>query len=213
MSRSIYVMTLMVCWGAFILVWLAGWLYNLFRGPKVQRRFISLPVLTIGVVLILIAARSGLLRSLNLTIFSALWLARLQADYPVWLGVIGVVFLVPSTVFTLWARFTLGTMWSNMPEAKIGHQLRTDGPYRVTRHPIYTGMIGMLWGALLIDGFGAWVLLALVATAIILVKVPAEEKLMIQTFGEQYRQYQRRVPQLIPGLQLLKKSPSGMSQG
>jgi protein-S-isoprenylcysteine O-methyltransferase Ste14 len=212
MNRSIYWIILMVCWGAFILIWLAGWLYNLFRGPKVQRRLMSLPVLTIGAVLILIAARSGLLRSLNLTVFSASWLEKLQADYPVWLGAIGVVFLVPSAVFTLWARFTLGTMWSNMPEAKIGHQLRTDGPYGVTRHPIYTGMIGMLWGSLLIGGFGASILIALVGTAIVLVKVPAEERLMIQTFGEQYRQYQRRVPQLIPGLQLLKKSPSGMSQ-
>ena len=213
MYRSIYWLILMVCWGAFILVWVGGWLYNLVRGPKVQRRLMSLPVLTFGAVLILIAAGLGLLRFLDRTAFSSFWLERLAGDSSLWMEVLGVVLLVPSTVLTLWARFALGTMWSNMTEAKIGHQLRTDGPYGITRHPIYTGMIGMLFGSLLIGGFGAWALIALVLTAFVLVKVPSEEKLMIETFGDQYRQYQQRVPQIIPGLQFLKKGPAAMRKG
>ena len=57
---------------------------------------------------------------------------------------IGLVILLGSTVFTLWARFALGTMWTLDARLKEGHALRTDGPYRITRHPIYTGILGML---------------------------------------------------------------------
>jgi protein-S-isoprenylcysteine O-methyltransferase Ste14 len=55
-------------------------------------------------------------------------------------------------VFTLWARFSLGTMWSVAPKVKGDHQLRTHGPYAVTRHPIYTGLLGMMLGATLLAG-------------------------------------------------------------
>src|SRR5207249_1763665 len=59
--------------------------------------------------------------------------------HAVWAGVLGLVVLVASTVFALWARLCLGTMWSWEPMVKGGHQLRTRGPYALTRHPIYTG--------------------------------------------------------------------------
>ncbi len=205
MDRSVSWIVQVVCWGSFILVWLAGWLYNLVRGPRVQRRLLSVPILTIGVVLILIA-RLGILKSLNLAgILPSRWPVA-AVVLPLWLETVGAAFLVAGTGFTLWARFALGTMWSNMPETKAGHQLRTDGPYAIARHPIYTGMISMLLGSLLMNGFGPWLLIAVVGAAIVLVKVPAEEKLMIETFGEQYRQYQQRVPQLIPGLLILKRA-------
>ena len=45
-----------------------------------------------------------------------------------------------------------------------------------------------------------------------LVKIPSEERLLKETFGEQYIQYQQHVPQLIPGLWLLKKSPTRSSR-
>ena len=53
-----------------------------------------------------------------------------------------VICLFLSTALTLWARFALGTMWSNLSETKVGHQLRTSGPYPVSRHLIYTGTMG-----------------------------------------------------------------------
>jgi len=56
-----------------------------------------------------------------------------------WGTSIGLVILLGSTVFTLWARFALGTMWTLDAVVKEGHALRTDGPYGITRHPIYTG--------------------------------------------------------------------------
>jgi protein-S-isoprenylcysteine O-methyltransferase Ste14 len=96
-------------------------------------------------------------------------------------------------------------MWAAVAEIKEGHQLRTQGPYRITRHPIYTGLIGMLLGSLFIGGFGIWVLYFIVGLIAVIIKAISEERLLKETFGEQYTLYQQRVPRLIPGKQLLTR--------
>jgi len=122
-----------------------------------------------------------------------------------WLQIVGAVCFIIFTGFTLWARWALGTMWSSSPEIKVGHQLRTDGPYRITRHPIYTGLIGMFLGTLLISEVGAWILYFPIVVVALIIKVSSEERLLKETFGEEYIQYQQRVPQLVPGLKLLTR--------
>jgi protein-S-isoprenylcysteine O-methyltransferase Ste14 len=121
-----------------------------------------------------------------------------------WVRVLGLAVLAASTVFTLWARFSLGTMWSMAPQVKGDHQLRTHGPYAVTRHPIYTGVLGMLLGATLLSGIGQWIVLFPVGLILVEVKIRMEEHLMQATFPDDYPRYRRHVPQLIPGLYALR---------
>ena len=115
-----------------------------------------------------------------------------------WLVWTGVALLVASTVFTLWARAALGTMWTSMAVLKEGHQLRTDGPYGITRHPIYTGILGMLAGSALTAGLGRWIPVVLFALVLLLIKIRAEEGLLESALGDEYRDYRRRVRALIP---------------
>ncbi len=115
---------------------------------------------------------------------------------------IGLVILLGSTVFTLWARFALGAMWTLDAVVKEGHVLRTDGPYGITRHPIYTGILGMFAGSLILAGVGRSLLLLPVGLVVFEVKLHAEEELMSATFPDEYPRYRRRVPQLIPGLRI-----------
>ena len=119
--------------------------------------------------------------------------------------------LVASTVFTLWARFSLGTMWSIAPKVKDDHRLRTDGPYAVTRHPIYTGLLGMMLGATLLSGIGQWIVLFPVGLIVFEVKIRMEEHLMVATFSDEYPRYRRQVPQLVPGLYALRHRHSASS--
>ena len=95
---------------------------------------------------------------------------------------------------------TLGSNWSGRATVKAGHELIVKGPYKLVRHPIYTGFLTALTGTVLasgqwrcIIGFGL-VLLAL------LVKMGQEESLMMQTFPQDYAEYRRRVKALIPGV-------------
>ena len=183
-----------ICWGTFCLVWGIGWIYNLLKAPATQKRSSFLPAWIICIVVIVLITEFIPHRVWTFVTFGIPWLQ-----------IVGAACLIIFTGFTLWARWSLGTMWSSSPEIKVDHQLRTDGPYRITRHPIYTGLIGMLLGTLLISEVGAWILYFPIAVVALIIKVSSEERLLKETFGEQYVQYQQRVPQLVPGLKLLTR--------
>jgi len=178
-----------VCWGTFLVVWIVGALYNARRGPAVRTRTMGNLRWVIGV-----AAVWAVLRLVPGSDWDRLSL------HTSWIRLPGLVLLVAATAFTIWARFSLGTMWSSNVVAKEGHQLRTDGPYGIVRHPIYAGLLGMLLGSAMLDGFGVWTLALVGGGAMVLLKVRAEEGLMGNIFPGDYERYRRRVPALIPSL-------------
>jgi protein-S-isoprenylcysteine O-methyltransferase Ste14 len=200
-----------VCVGAVVAVWVVGALYNAFRtrnsashAPHERTRIP--PGLTAGDGgLIGVAVVCAGLAIVGRSHFDGLAVGAL------WVRVLGLAVLVASTVFTLWARFSLGTMWSMAPQVKGDHQLRTHGPYAVTRHPIYTGLLGMLLGATLLSGIGQWIVLFPVGLILFEVKIRMEEHLMLTTFPDDYPQYRRQVPQLVPGLFALRQRHSASS--
>jgi protein-S-isoprenylcysteine O-methyltransferase Ste14 len=94
-------------------------------------------------------------------------------------------------------------MWSSSPVARECHVLRTDGPYAVTRHPIYTGILGMLLGTAVALSFGVWLYVFALVVVFFELRIRTEERLLSEVFPGTYEQYRRRVPQLIPGLRKL----------
>jgi len=181
-----------VCWIAFVAVWLITANYNEGRAPAQRQRSWYgtgvLPVVIISTVVRLAVPRADW----QSVTFSAPW-ARFT----------GLAILLAATALTLWARFVLGLMWSAVPAVKEGHQLRTSGPYAITRHPIYTGLLGMLLGTMLVAGGGPWLVVFPVALVLIEVKIRIEERFMTAEFPEEYPRYRKRVPQLVPGLRLI----------
>jgi protein-S-isoprenylcysteine O-methyltransferase Ste14 len=118
---------------------------------------------------------------------------------------LGFAVLVISTAFTLWARAALGTMWTASAVVKDDHALRTDGPYGITRHPIYTGLLGMLAGTAAIEGLGRWAAFFGLGVLLAGLKIRTEERLLDRTLGDAYAQYRHRVPQLVPGLRPIRR--------
>ncbi|MFD8723030.1 methyltransferase family protein [Streptomyces sp. NPDC059629] len=114
------------------------------------------------------------------------------------LALLGGLLAVASTALLLWARWVLGTMWASVPMVQEHHELRTDGPYRLVRHPIYTGLLGLVVGAMLACGFGVWTAVLVVAVAWLLLRVRTEDALMAGRFGASYDAYRAGVPALIP---------------
>lgn len=96
---------------------------------------------------------------------------------------------------------TLGQQWSLAARVLEGHKLVTEGPYSVVRNPIYTGMLGMLLATGLAVSHWIGLLIALVVfgfgTAI---RVRSEAALLRETFGEEFENYARKVPAVIPYL-------------
>jgi protein-S-isoprenylcysteine O-methyltransferase Ste14 len=184
------------CWAVFVGVWVFGAVYNARYAPATIKRDRDM---RFGLWKWWIGAAVGviLLRTLVPT---STWTAVTFRS--VWLAVFGLLLLICATLFSLWARWTLGRMWSYVPSLREHHELHTDGPYRFTRHPIYTGILGMLLGTALITGYGGALVGLLFAAGVFLVRTAQEETLMLQTFGEQYRRYQREVPRLVPFLRI-----------
>ncbi len=110
----------------------------------------------------------------------------------------GTVLTVLGLAFATWARVHLGRYWSGMITLKQGHKLIRSGPYRITRHPIYTGLLAAALGsaatAATADAMVGFVLIA----AANIVKLWREEALMIRQFGEEYLRFKGEVPALVP---------------
>jgi protein-S-isoprenylcysteine O-methyltransferase Ste14 len=200
-----------VCVGVVVVVWVAGALYNALhtlrdasQAPRERTR--SQPGLTTGDGGLI----GGAVVCAGLAIAGRRYFDDLAAG-ALWVRVLGLAVLIASTVFTLWARLSLGTMWSQAPKVKDDHQLRTHGPYAVTRHPIYTGLLGMMLGATLLSGIGQWIVLFPAGLIVFEVKIRMEERLMVATFPDEYPRYRRLVPQLVPGLCALRQRHSASS--
>ena len=111
---------------------------------------------------------------------------------------VGLLAVLTGVTFSVWARLMLGGNWSNSVTVKENHTLILRGPYRIVRHPIYSGiLLGMLGSALqrgsirrflgvLICGFSFWL------------KSRVEERFMVQSFGGEYLQYRHKVKALAP---------------
>lgn len=183
------------CWGAIALVWIAGAMYNASRGPRERTRRQLGSSAVIGAVLVW-----AILRAVPGPDWHGL------AVRTPWVQLPGLALLVASTAFALWARVELGTMWSSAPMVKDDHRLRTDGPYGITRHPIYTGLLGMMLGTVLLVGFGHWVVIFPVGLGVVLLKIRIEEGLMLTTFPEDYPRYRGLVPRLVPRLRGLRRA-------
>jgi protein-S-isoprenylcysteine O-methyltransferase Ste14 len=188
----------LLCWGAFVGVWIAGYLYNRIRAPRAVRTG-SGSGLGAGLSWVVGAAAVLLIKALPEKLWAAISFASPTLE------AIGLFFLLVSTAFTLWARWTLGTMWTSAPTIKEYHQLRTNGPYRVTRHPIYTGLLGMVFGTMLLEQFGVMLPIMALFVVYVVQKIRSEEQLLLDAFGERYRRYQGSVPAVIPFLPVLEE--------
>lgn len=123
--------------------------------------------------------------------------ARFVPDSPDTL-LAGMIVTAAGAAIAMWARLTIGSNWSGTVTVKEGHELICSGPYRIVRHPIYSGLLlAVLGTAIAIGELRGLVALAL-GFAGFWWKSRTEEAFMIQEFGDQYARYRREVKALIP---------------
>lgn len=100
------------------------------------------------------------------------------------INLLGIVLLLSGFFFAIWARITLGGFWSGSVAVIEGQPVIRHGPYSIVRHPIYTGVIAMLWGSFLIIEIGFLLLTAILGTISLLWKAKLEESLLERYKGE-----------------------------
>lgn len=108
--------------------------------------------------------------------------------------------LLAGMLFAGWARIFLGGNWSSNVTLKQDHTLVRSGPYRIVRHPIYTGLLVALLGTAIVLGELRCFIGVILAAIAWKMKSISEEALMVQEFGDQYTRYRLQVKGLVPYL-------------
>ena len=110
------------------------------------------------------------------------------------------VLCVCGLAFCLWARAVLGRNWSGTVTLKENHELIVRGPYRLVRHPIYTGLLAMLFATAIQQGHIAAMLGFLLTFVSFWIKSSFEEAVMTRQFPEDYPAYRKQAKRIIPFL-------------
>ena len=93
----------------------------------------------------------------------------------------------------------LGDSWSVTLELNADHRLVTNGVYRRVRHPMYSSFLVLGVGqALLVPNWIAGLSGLACVLLLIAVRLPREEAMMIEQFGDQYRDYRSRTGAVVP---------------
>jgi protein-S-isoprenylcysteine O-methyltransferase Ste14 len=112
---------------------------------------------------------------------------------------------VPCLVAGLWwfyrSHSDLGTYWSVTLELRENHRLITEGVYRHVRHPMYAALFLYSIGqALVVPNWVVGPSYFVTFGILFALRIGAEERMMLETFGDEYAAYMARTKLLVPGI-------------
>ena len=156
---------------------------------KGTREWGSLAVVIAGVGLGIVGA---VLIALRLT-WAAIPVGRLA------FFVVGIVLMVLGIVLRAWAVIALGRNFTVYVQVRDEQPVVDSGPYRLLRHPSYTGLLLVCLGiGLALGNWLALVVVVVLPTAVILVRIRVEERALLAGIGEPYRRFMATRKRLIP---------------
>ena len=114
---------------------------------------------------------------------------------------IGITVLAAGVALRTWAILTLGRLFKFVVVIQEGHRVVAAGPYRLLRHPSYTGgLVAFLGAGIALDSWLSMVSMVMLPLAAILVRIRVEEAELATALGQEYRSYASRTRRLVPGL-------------
>lgn len=128
------------------------------------------------------------------------------ADYQLppylrWIGWFGAAVFAAALLLLWRSHADLAHNWTAIPQIKKDHTLITTGVYKHIRHPMYTAHL--LWAlaqGLLLHNWIAGPVLLVTIIPFCLVRIPLEEEMMLDHFGDDYRTYITRTGRIFPKL-------------
>jgi protein-S-isoprenylcysteine O-methyltransferase len=121
------------------------------------------------------------------------------AGLPIGARWVGVVMVAAGLGLRAWGMRVLGRFYTRTLRVTAGQHVVASGPYRLIRHPGYAGSL-LVWTGYCL-GVGNWIALLAVSALMLTAygwRIRAEECMLVDLLGEEYRRYQRRTARLVP---------------
>jgi protein-S-isoprenylcysteine O-methyltransferase Ste14 len=172
----------------FAFGWAAFWIYWLGSAVFMKRGHVpwsrEMGIRAVIVVLAFLLVRSGVFRGHGL-------------NTDTWRAGLGLFLFALGLGFAIWARVNIGRNWGTPMSQKDEPELVTSGPYRLVRHPIYSGIlvagvgtaVGLSWLGLIAVG---------VVGAYFVYSATVEEHYLTGQFPDTYPEYRRSTKMLVP---------------
>ena len=111
----------------------------------------------------------------------------------------GLIVMLLGIVLRVWSIRTLGKHFSSLVMMQNQHELIQAGPYKVIRHPSYTGAIlAVIGSALILQAFYSLLVIIPLLSWAYRSRIDAEEMTLSSYFGDEYRSYRKHTKKLIP---------------
>jgi protein-S-isoprenylcysteine O-methyltransferase Ste14 len=125
------------------------------------------------------------------------WSGNLLGAVPLWLTLASQV-LVLAGYLLIFAVLRTNTFASSTIRVEAGQEVISDGPYRLVRHPMYSGILLLVLFAPLALGSYVALLFTLLLIPVLVFRLVNEEKTLLQDLPG-YQEYCRRTPfRLVP---------------
>lgn len=192
-------------WSVFFIFWFASYFIHSVSMQKRRERIWYLYAAAVAFAAVVVGQSAGSLLLTKVMVVNGL------SDYM--LKFFGIALSAAGLSFSVWARITLASNWSGSPAFIEGQAIIKKGPYAKVRHPIYTGVIAMLWGTFFAGQIYIFLFTALLGTLMLYLKAELEEKMLLKYIGRDYAIYSNDVPnRILPfGIPSLKSISSSKS--
>src|SRR2546422_6248430 len=118
---------------------------------------------------------------------------------PDWAFYLGIFLMFLGILVRQWAIAVLGRFFSLTVRVAEDHRVVEKGPYRLVRHPSYTGVLITFIGlALAVQSLGALLVLLVVFVISFGYRMRVEERTLLSELGQDYNSYMKRTRRLIP---------------
>ena len=172
----------------FAIGWAAFWLYWLVEAFSMKRGRVpwarQLRIRAVIAVLVILLFRLGAFRGHGL-------------NTDPWRAAIGLVLFGLGLGFAIWARVNIGRNWGVPMTRKDDPELVTSGPYRLVRHPIYSGILAAGIGTAVALSW-LWLTAVVLAGIYFLYSAVVEERYLTEQFPDDYPAYKRSTKMLVP---------------
>ena len=176
-------------------IWIISELLGAVLIPKLRQR---------GAVRVKRDRGSGAL--LVLTIFLSISIAFVfgytgVGMLPDWAYYLGISLMLLGVVVRQWAIAVLGRFFTLTVKVAEDHKVIDKGPYRVIRHPSYTGVLITFIGlGLAVQSAGALLVLVALYGISFGYRMSVEERTLLTELGKEYGDYMKRTKRIIPFL-------------